>query len=78
MESEWVEDILPKLRNIDVERLSGGMTTKKAAKRAAIVGELSEKQVVKNVLVANARKNDLAAVDAARQRYLVRKSEKKK
>ncbi|EIE25953.1 putative ATP-dependent RNA helicase [Coccomyxa subellipsoidea C-169] len=78
MDSEWVEDILPKLRNIDVERLSGGMTTKKAAKRAAVVGDLSEKQVVKNVPVANARKNDLAAVDAARQRYLARKSDKKK
>lgn len=78
MNTEWVEEVLPKLRNIDVERLSGGMTTRKAAKRAEIAGQLSENPVAKEAPAAIARKNDVAAVDAARQRYLARKSVKKK
>ncbi|BDA44197.1 ATP-dependent RNA helicase DHX8 [Coccomyxa sp. Obi] len=78
MESEWVENVLPTLRNIDVERLSGGVTTRKAAKRAAIAGQLTETTAARDQPAGVPRKNDPAAVDAARQRYLARKSEKKK
>jgi ATP-dependent RNA helicase DHX8/PRP22 len=78
MNTEWVEEVLPKLRNINVERLSGGMTTRKAAKRAEFAGQLSENPVAKEAPAATARKNNVAAVDAARQRYLARKSVKKK
>lgn len=78
MESEWVEDVLPMLRNIDVERLSGGVTTRKAAKRAAIAGQVTETAAARDLPAGVPRKNDPAAVDAARQRYLARKSEKRK
>jgi len=78
MEAEWVEDVLPKLRNIDTALLSGGLTTKKAARRAADAGEMPEEALAKDQAAAIARKNDGAAIDAARQRYLARKAGSRK
>ncbi len=73
-----MEDVLPTLRNVDVERLSGGVTTRKAAKRAATAGQLTETTAARNETAGVPRKNDTAAVDAARQRFLARKCEKRK
>lgn len=78
MEAEWVEDVLPKLRNIDTELLSGGLTTRKAAKRAADAENMPKEALAKDQVAAIARKNDAAAIDAARQRYLARKAGSKK
>ena len=72
-----MEDVLPKLRDIDVERLSGGATTRKAAHRVEAVEQLAPADAAPVSIQPSAgvpRKNDLVALDAARERYLARKA----
>lgn len=80
IEGRWAERLLPRLEQVNVQRLSGGATTALAmaeaerrdkavkAKAAAdkAVGAASTKEA------AGAKKDD-AAIDAARERYLARK-----
>ena len=75
VEGEWAEEVLPKLRSVDVERLSGGTTAAKAAARAA---EPEPTGAVPQVAVQVIRKNDAMAVDDARKRFLARKAARKK
>ncbi len=74
-----MEGVLPKLRDIDVERLSGGATTQAAAHRAEAAEQLrglAEAALEAKGLMGVPRKNDVSAVDAARERYLARKAGK--
>ena len=74
IKAEWVEDVLPKLRDIDVERLSGGATTVAAAHRAEAAEQLQAAAEKAHGLVGVPRKSDQSAVDAARDRFLARKA----
>lgn len=67
MEARWTERIIPKLRGIDVKRLSGGATGAQAA--------LAADDPVAAAVASNkkARRNDDGAVSAARARFLARK-----
>ena len=75
VEGEWAEEVLPKLRGVDVERLSGGTTAAKAAARAA---EPEPVGAVPQAALQIIRKNDAVAVDDARKRFLARKAARKK
>lgn len=76
IEAEWAEEVLPKLRNVDVERLSGGATAAKAA--AQSVSPVADVSSLAEVNLQVIRKNDAAAVGAARERFLARKAAKRK
>ena len=75
VEGEWAEEVLPKLRGVDVERLSGGATAAKAAARPA---EPEPMDAVPQAALQIIRKNDAGAVDDARKRFLARKAARKK
>jgi ATP-dependent RNA helicase DHX8/PRP22 len=73
---EWVEPLLPKLQDVDIQRLSGGRLAEAAA--AADPGAGGAPEVQPGCSTGGAgqglvRRNDDGAVDAARQRYLQRK-----
>jgi hypothetical protein len=71
VEEAWVAPILPRLRDVDVKRLSGGkMVDEKLA-----VEELAGKSKLADAAPAAVVKSkaDAGAVDAARQRFLERK-----
>jgi ATP-dependent RNA helicase DHX8/PRP22 len=74
MRSAWVEEVLPRLRNIDVQRLSGGATTRHAKARAEEQQQEVSIEDVQHRRAVSRQKKDTAAIDAARQRYLARKS----
>jgi len=74
VEAEWAEAVLPKLRSVDVERLSGGATAARAAARAASPGALAASPPPAALAVE--RKNSAAAVGAARERFLARRAAK--
>jgi ATP-dependent RNA helicase DHX8/PRP22 len=77
---EWVEPLLPKLQDVDVQRLSGGKLKAQeaaaataaadVAAAAAGAGQASDGEAGGQKL---ARRNHNEAVNAARQRYLQRK-----
>jgi len=69
VEGAWVEPILPRLEEVDVRMLSGGATA------LAALQEKRDKEAREQAKVAEAtrRRNDTAAVDAAKARYLERK-----
>ena len=71
VEGEWTTDIIPKLRNIDVKRLSGGKTGAAAAAAANAAGTGAQEGGAAGAKAA--RRNDDSAVNAARERYLARK-----
>lgn len=90
VEYRWVEPLLPKLADVDVNRLSKGRLLAEreaaaaaaAAKRAAAgVGgkdggaEARETAAAAAAAAAAGRRNDDGKVDAARQRYLQRKQQ---
>lgn len=69
---------MPKLQNVDVQRLSGGKLTATAAAEAGQHQQQRLSDGGDGVVAAAAaqkiaRRNDNDAVDAARQRYLQRK-----
>jgi ATP-dependent RNA helicase DHX8/PRP22 len=77
---QWVEPLLPKLQDVDVQRLSGGKLTAQhtagAGNASAAATDGDEGQAGSSKADAAqklARRNDDGAVDAARQRYLQRK-----
>ena len=69
--------ILPKLRNVDVKRLSGGATAAAAAVATANQDAPAADSVAVAVQSGIARR-DQVTVDAARARYLNRKAAKVK
>ena len=74
VEEDWVAMILPKLRNVDVKRLSGGAT-------AAVATANQDAPAADSVAVAvqsGIARRDQVTVDAARARYLNRKAAKVK
>lgn len=77
-----MEDVLPRLRDIDVERLSGGATTARAAHRAEAAEHLlhaappTEAAPRPNQAAGVPRKTTLEAADAARERFLARRAGK--
>lgn len=85
VEGRWVQQILPKLHNINVGRLSGGATAARAKQEesqaaAAAAGTTStggEQGAVQQVGIGERRNAD-DAVEAARARYLARKAQKGK
>mmetsp|Transcript_31621 Transcript_31621/g.89851 ORF Transcript_31621/g.89851 Transcript_31621/m.89851 type:complete len:98 (-) Transcript_31621:1648-1941(-) len=75
---EWTEEIIPKLRGIDVLRLSGGKT----GAAAATAAEERSRRAVEGGGGGDCdgksnRRNNEAAVNAARARFLARKKLKK-
>ena len=72
VEAEWTADIIPKLRSIDVMRLSGGKTSA-AATAAAKETASGKHQLGANIGGKEGRRNDGSAVNAARERFLERK-----
>lgn len=77
VEEDWVAMILPKLRNVDVKRLSGGATAAAAAVATANQDAPAADSVAVAVQSGIARR-DQVTVDAARARYLNRKAAKVK
>lgn len=76
VDSAWVDALLPKLTNVDVARLSGGETGARA-KAAAEAGEeagAGAAAACRGDTAAAERRNDAAAVEAARKRFLARKA----
>lgn len=73
MKSEWVEEVLSKLRSIDVQRLSGGATTRRA-QTAADERQQTPEAGIERIGEVVGRKNDDAAIIAARERYMARKA----
>jgi hypothetical protein len=85
---EYVEPLLPKLRNIDLGRLAGGTRARAAAAAtaaaAAAAGAAAAAEGAAGGAAAAAgqaggpaklaRRHDTGSVDAARQRYLQRKA----
>lgn len=69
VDERWVDLLLPKLENVDVQRLSGGRLQE--PKVPVVVGQAEEEV---KVVVGGERRNDEDAVAAARQRYLARKA----
>ncbi len=71
VEGRWVAEwVLPKLQGVDVNRLSGGNT---GADSINTDEQLKEKEGKKEAAAA-LKRNDSAAVDAARARFLARKA----
>jgi ATP-dependent RNA helicase DHX8/PRP22 len=70
VEEAWVVSLLPRLRDVDVQRLSGGRFT---AAEVAVAGQEEVRVKAAPAPVAVKAKADDAAVDAARQRFLERK-----
>ena len=77
MESDWVSMILPKQRNADVKRLSGGNTAPAAA-IATAHQDLPAADAVAVAVQSGIARKDQITVDAARARYLNRKASKNK
>ncbi len=75
VESDWVSMILPKLRNADVKRLSGGNTAAAAA-IATAHQDLPAADAVAVAVQSGIARKDQVTVDAARARYLNRKATK--
>ena len=75
METDWVSMILPKLRNIDVKRLSGGETAAAAA-IATAQQTLPAADAVAVAIQSGVARKDQVTVDAARARFLNRKAAK--
>ena len=69
VDEAWVTPLLPRLRDVDVQRLSGG----KFRQQAEQVAAAPEAQAKPAPAPAVKAKADAAAVDAARQRFLERK-----
>ncbi|GMH34180.1 hypothetical protein BSKO_02014 [Bryopsis sp. KO-2023] len=79
VEGEWVRDLLPRIRDVDVKRLSGGATTdtRKEALLSSPSGTTSKNTKTPAGEVHGRRNSDLALSDA-RKRYLERKAAKSK
>ena len=73
VESSWVGGFLQKLRGIDVQRLSGAAPPAAPAVAAAGTTEPAAGQQPAGA-AAKDKKNDTAAVDAARARFAARKA----
>jgi ATP-dependent RNA helicase DHX8/PRP22 len=69
VEEAWVVDLLPRLHDVDVQRLSGGRIAKEVL---AVAGEEVRVKAAPAPVDVKAKADD-AAVDAARQRFLERK-----
>lgn len=75
VEGTWVAMVLPKLQGVDTARLSGGATREKAkAEEERRIEEGKSKAEKGAPSAAAERRNDNAAVDAARARFLARKA----
>lgn len=66
--------ILPKLRNADVKRLSGGSTAAAAAAAATANQDAPAADAVAVAVQSGIARRDQITVDAARARYLNRKA----
>lgn len=77
VEPDWVSMILPKLRNADVKRLSGGDTAAAAA-IATAHQDLPAADAVAVAVQSGIERKDQVTVDAAKARYLNRKAAKMK
>lgn len=77
VETDWVSMILPKLRNADIKRLSGGETAAAAA-IATAHQDLPAADAVAVALQSGIARKDPVTVDAARARYIDRKAAKVK
>ena len=75
MEGPWVEALLPKLQDVDVQRLSGGRTGQ-AAKIAAEAREAAGAAGAGDAAPGGERRNTDNAVAAARARFLARKAQR--
>ena len=73
VESSWVGGFLQKLRGIDVQRLSGAAPPEAPAAVAVGATEPAAGQQPAGA-AAKAKKNNTAAVDAARARFAARKA----
>ncbi|KAL4440347.1 hypothetical protein ABPG75_003348 [Micractinium tetrahymenae] len=76
VEAAWVQAIVPKLENVDVNRLSGGKTGQAAiaAAEAKAAGAAAAEAQQQQRVAAAERRNTDDAVAAARARYLARKA----
>ena len=76
VEGRWVaEHVLPKLQNIDIDRLSGGKESEKDTKKDGDAeGKVNGGEGTTAAAGGGKARNDSAAVDAARARYLARKA----
>ncbi len=74
VEAEWAEEIIPKLRDVDVKRLSGGAAAAAAGSNAA--GEPAARAAKK--AVGPLEKRLAGTIDAARARFLARKQARTK
>lgn len=70
--------ILPKLRNVDVKRLSGGSTAAAAAAVATAHQDAPAADVVAVAVQSGIARKDQITVDAARARYMNRKAARTK
>ena len=75
MDDDWVAMILPKVRNADVKRLSGGST---AAAAAAAHQDAPAADAVAVAVQSGIARKDQITVDAARARYMNRKAARSK
>ena len=79
VEGEWVQHLMPKLRNVDVQRLSGGASTAAAVEaaqhkeQAQAVGSVAASTMAANLA---AQQKGQAVLDAAKARFLNRKAAK--
>lgn len=73
VDGQLVEPILEKLRNVDVQRLSGGQfeSESKADVPTSITADLLPQNVV-----GDKRRHDDVSLNAARERFLIRKSKR--
>jgi ATP-dependent RNA helicase DHX8/PRP22 len=79
VEGRWVaERVLPKLQNVDIDRLSGGGSSAEKDRNNATDGaEKMKLEGEETAPIATSKtRNDSGAVDAARARYLARKAAK--
>ncbi|CAD7701127.1 unnamed protein product [Ostreobium quekettii] len=78
VDDEWVQPLLPKMRNIEVKRLSGGASEPagSACPKPAVSSGGADGALPQPALPA--RRNDDNAVEAARRRYLERKAGKRR
>ncbi|KAL3149932.1 hypothetical protein ABBQ38_013295 [Trebouxia sp. C0009 RCD-2024] len=78
VDDDWVAMILPKLRNVDVKRLSGGSTAAAAAAVATAHQDAPAADVVAVAVQSGIARKDQITVDAARARYMNRKAARTK
>lgn len=75
MEADWVNDALPRLRFVDVQRLSGGQIINKTRELSC----QTPKAITNTVMHDSAqKKNTEETISSARKRYLARKATKTK